>query len=1345
MPKFEESKVLNGTAARSVAKTTLYSSPVQDSKVDWVDLNRPTQLPNEAYPPSNLLISENSTAVNKFVDSVQFEGSVSATADAFQFNQGFRGSEPLVVLMTEFLSLFDKNGEMSDIGKTLQLKHDAKILNIKTALEIFQRTKGFKESIEESLKSLEDFIYNENSVLNDISNSTQSTVAALDLSSYSESVRTNIADPTAVSTLGFVELLESIGYRNTKKFSNTKIWQQFLIELKKTLMTHSQRLLGTQAQVEDSEKYTVNSSSTRRIWLNPYISMPSTKEFSSFADEKMLTTQKLKILSDLDKSQYYDLSSPNVDVKSDSTSDINNKNATQLVSGDLGEFAKKVHSSQILDEYAVSGRDISVIANAIFKEISYSSALVDNQENSLSKILNSRYGYTISTNTGDNFRMWDHVVGRFPTNVTNVPAEPTGNGNSLVSLSQKIDGNYQVLTFEKDRIQDNTKNFIPGNLFYIESSLNAVGATENDFSRLDRLIESTNIAITTLEKIYSFIGYKKSEENEYQKLQISPFFTLDGLIDKLSIVSQVYKSCLDVEGQNIKGLKPARLKDLQESEAFGTRLAAIVCSTAVNNTFNDFPRQDIKSLLFMWMLNTVMFKVERSPQAATAIEVFRNQIVQTLKLSAPAEFVTPELISIAADQGRLFPLDLGTNKTKIENDTKLVVGEGNSSQEVTQQQLADEYYNTLYKKAATSKLFKLNSDKGLWKVMIDCLTEVYNSTIFVAGQSGSGNTRYSGISKTAFLYAYFDLMLRIVAAQTPEFLWGIYNVTYAYPAPVLENITKTETAEGVKSIQVEEIGMLVAETPVDTVKYYFDQNLVNSPTEKICNLRLKNSINYLNDEENFKFSILNLCSKYVKVLNYKLAGNNQFKQKVEKNLKKYSNNVSGFFSETALSKLDAVQRASLFNLSMAKEQVIMNQFILSEYKDKLASGTDCEAKLKKNIELSKFPSGFSKFLNMNDTEITSYELLSPYFKSNEFRNEKSNNKKIISVGIPPKMLSYLTNLSYSDTSNIISRNLIRVRLYKIDRLRPKLVYKTQSYLFEMNRFPTRVLANWDIDLINLDDTNILRMPTKLYNFRKNSFKVCKNYAEGFPTEVYGSSSELALPDEQRQEIYANHIKSFLAEEYLRWVTDAKFDETRYYQYSGLTKELTAITNQYQAYLTYLNIRNLDNFQPPPGGQQTKTAMFFDPLSKVKYTIPISNVSNDSASSTQPPTQTQFSRPSVQKKIEINMDSTMVSFFQNETILSESNDKFELRKKCVLPKKFDRVFNIIFDPDDFEVEGVSAIGNVNDVITEAVNAGLIVKVGDDSYKHRDTSFEDVTFDEYFVTVEPYDYKLPYTTA
>jgi hypothetical protein len=156
---------------------------------------------------------------------------------------------------------------------------------------------------------------------------------------------------------------------------------------------------------------------------------------------------------------------------------------------------------------------------------------------------------------------------------------------------------------------------------------------------------------------------------------------------------------------------------------------------------------------------------------------------------------------------------------------------------------------------------------------------------------------------------------------------------------------------------------------------------------------------------------------------------------------------------------------------------------------------------------------------------------------------------------------------------------------------------------------------------------------------------------------------------------------------------------------------------------------------PQNQQNTNqvSGFFIDPLSKQVYNMPLNVPKND----------VKIGSESIADKIyTIPIDKTIRSYFMNETfMLSTDNSK---RRMSYL-KKFDRVFSVLFDPDDFYVD--ESLTN-EATLRSMKNLGIIiggetVTTGVKSpYKHRDTMPNDTSFEEYFVTVEPYDYIQEY---
>jgi len=102
---------------------------------------------------------------------------------------------------------------------------------------------------------------------------------------------------------------------------------------------------------------------------------------------------------------------------------------------------------------------------------------------------------------------------------------------------------------------------------------------------------------------------------------------------------------------------------------------------------------------------------------------------------------------------------------------------------------------------------------------------------------------------------------------------------------------------------------------------------------------------------------------------------------------------------------------------------------------------------------------------------------------------------------------------------------------------------------------------------------------------------------------------------------------------------------------------------------------------------------------------------------------------------IELSSSLFEYFsKNETFGSNIRD---LKKKIIHPKKFDRIFNVLISPEDFEIDKNRTIQTIRaDVFENLKNQNQIYEI-DGKWRDKpflSKNFKDVCFDEYFVTVD-----------
>lgn len=1372
------SKKLNGALLSGVSPK-VHSSPIKSaasSKNSILNNISPAvssiKIPTIANKSS--IYSQNEASlvnINSLLTEVDNDSN--SSAKIFTLHTGLSESEPTIVLSSEFVPLYE-SGERTKQGRSISLKEGSKIINAKTAITVLSQSADVKTSIDFNKRELQNYIDEENSFLSELITRTDQTLSSLDISHYALGF---------YGALNFKNTLTRNGYSSEKiiNFSNTKLWQQSLVETKKSLVSHTSEFISQNfvrnSMENDIDPFKMSDienvpNNLKKLWINPYgIKLPTSTGI------KNVSMTSVKDFTDYDLYRFVNLKYANLAEKK-----IVVTGPKPITDPTLGPI---FFSNQILSSFESSGKDISILANMVFKEASLSSFL-GKQGNV--DTLKTKFGYNISRDS-DNFVMWDYVIGQASKTTTDFFKSPAGNGNSLISFSQNIisngSSNYRILTLENDFLENT--NTTPGSYYYVDSCLNTVDGKNFDLTRLESLIGLTNSSRETTRMIIEMLGYEISPtysnnpiENlltglgeNYVKRPVSDVFDLTGLIDRLSIVSQTYQKCLEISSDSPQAIRRLQTESMRPDfsftyeETIGVRLASMLCKTLISpvDSYSSVTKK-IKPLMFMWLMNIVVQQTQGSGDSGNgpllkkqianqfgSITVSSNEEelgsafedVRTFPISigtAPYIEQRPDLTNSPVDYGTMEDLyawlasNYNDDKSRTIDYWRANLTGSDPSSAVTgtpdtdingvykyreyREQLAQERpdevsnerrqaYN-IYSRSVAGRIFQIDESKGLWRVMIDILKSAFTSAEIYTGDF----TNYSRLSKVAYMYNLFDLILRIIAAQTPENLLGVYTSNYQYKT---NNIAASNYSED--AITIHETGFLVDRVSADQLNQQYNVNAIigGSSTASETVNKLSDAITALKQEERSVINDIGLFRKYFLDL-----GNNlqQYKSFLSNNFQPHLDKLVKLFQQDT--SLEDKKKNSLINLAFSQGQIKLSKYYISELSDRISQTGEVASRLKSQPFFANFPEGFIDYMPVNETELVSCAMLSPYFKSNEFYKSKGNNKKIISVGIPPKLIQKLVSSVRLSTSaqEGLKQGLIRIKMYKVDRLHPDIVYQPKIHLFDMNRYPTRVISNWNYEAFASEESNLLSIPTKLVK-PNGTVILHKDFTEAFPVSLYSNY----LSDEEKKQLYSNHSTSFLSEEYLRWFTDTRFDEVRYNNFSKLSLTLNNVEQQYQTYVNTLTNAPVASSV----SQNSVTAQFTDNSGKV-INVLISKPANLSTVTT----NTKI------KPYVIPMNDTIRTFFMNETFLSDTDI---YKRRISYPKKFDRVFNMIIDPDDFIVdESMTTKSTLDYLVSHGILLGGTIGDTKIPYRHRDTSPDDITLDEYFVTVEPYDYVQEY---
>lgn len=366
------------------------------------------------------------------------------------------------------------------------------------------------------------------------------------------------------------------------------------------------------------------------------------------------------------------------------------------------------------------------------------------------------------------------------------------------------------------------------------------------------------------------------------------------------------------------------------------------------------------------------------------------------------------------------------------------------------------------------------------------------------------------------------------------------------------------------------------------------------------------------------------------------------------------------------------------------------------------------------------------------------------FTDPKFRSSEGFNKQIISIGIPSTIVSSLKRRTF-DTSSInktkqssVKRtsDIIRLNVYKTDNQYIDLVFKPQTFLFQLSRFVFDI--DYYIKTLPTSPTLesvILSLPTVDLSGMNWSQGSGDSLSKFYGYDAMLSDDYLGLSDDQKKEIIRNHVMSDVLGLYMKLLTGIDVSEKKF------------------------PIRQI---QTPM--IDSSTASFI-----VDSTLRLASIKDSSVSSEKTHSRSIFQSASVSESETLRIQSTATAN-SNVDLLSDKaksyveqslinisalfdvptkfSDETAVSKMIVIPKKFDRIFNIAVDPDDFEIDKQkttisSAVGkslfdellSTNEIITASVprshseTSTTIYRM-----KQHTTSEGYYSFEKYFSTID-----------
>jgi hypothetical protein len=370
-----------------------------------------------------------------------------------------------------------------------------------------------------------------------------------------------------------------------------------------------------------------------------------------------------------------------------------------------------------------------------------------------------------------------------------------------------------------------------------------------------------------------------------------------------------------------------------------------------------------------------------------------------------------------------------------------------------------------------------------------------------------------------------------------------------------------------------------------------------------------------------------------------------------------------------------------------------------------------------------------------------FELL---FKDNkEFTTTKGYNKKILSVGIPQGLFERLLKTSSRNTKNSKHDDIFKVCVYKTDLLNGDIIYRPKIFLFEASRFPIRNYGSLRRTR-NSDYHEIFKaVPTRNYSL----FTDIKSIDTGNPeywddkSNAFGAEYSFLSRDE-KNEIIENHVTSFLLENYLKIVTGMTFNDLNFNLDSREVEALLGLMND-ETLKEKINktFNVLENRKIKNSNNASKSiSNVLGVGGKNLYSNQVSSSTNTTSISSNQ-NNTKFFKASASSNV------GMLSFPRSVNAASEIFQNPDAYiSKILQPKKFDRVFNIIFDPEfqvDYEKTISTTLGAQKFDFLLKQEKFIQYNNTKNEYVDSDKSPNDTSLENFFISIETHaeEYVLP----
>lgn len=867
---------------------------------------------------------------------------------------------------------------------------------------------------------------------------------------------------------------------------------------------------------------------------------------------------------------------------------------------------------------------IAALTNLLSKEFRYSYGLSDPE---VKRVLEDQFNYRVAE--VGNGGVFDAIVGKIGSNITQFPAVQT---DALTNISQRQDGNVGILTFEPKFIDvpgSAHSTITPGGSYYVDSVLKSDGSKFNT-TRLEELttvFDKSFKAFTTVVNGMNLMSVTKVGNQGASSLSNPAQFIRDfarRIIDTNS-------------GQTIQNVA-------------ADRLGGVYAMALKNN--------DLKSALFMYALSNIFPANNQSDK-----RVFVNFASGSVSTGGVTFDNRGNVVQVQQQGGSFNSNVIKYIVNLIQN--KAVQSSGTGSPKTVVPTLTDDTISSALRSGTT---ISRAIEATLQHVLSDMK---FQDRILIDGE----HTRINGYLDTAFLMMVFDVILSMAGRWCGQVINS-----------VIAGTTK------------ETKGTFTYNTVIT------QQNWFNSYQAIVHRLEQEASLT-----QQLIYTVLNTLQKL----------SDSFK-----------NSVNYLNSQPTIDRLrevtNALNHTDMLSMLLSEQQIMILASVVQEMSERLEKKLTPPAN--PSVDGDNDIDAEDEFMLLDDALITPKVRDAVYglFNSPDYVSRKGNNKKILTVGIPQGFAKRLKQRTDAKALNFVKDptnkqgDIVSIVVYKIDLLNPDIVFKSKKMLFEMSRFPVRN----DEKFLSIPEkptpSDIFRaIPTR--DFGNGKLNDMTYWSDGStPSDpnvmaTFADESYSFLTSSERYEIIKNHITSYLCDVYIKLMTGVNLADDQFNMFNlprSMNNEMARIIVEHFIDYVVTNSKQAESKTKSstpvggvlfsttaprragyvPGSDSLSDNFTLDPAGIAGFVSQISQFGSVKGTPTVSSLDEQNKLGTLDDNLKLltarDVPVTVhgLRTISNMAYMSTTlSDITTLQQRALVPRQFDRIFNIVIDTNDFEID------------------------------------------------------------